>query len=388
MKSFDQLMLLPSLVLALAKENILAPTDIQKLVIPKALEHKDLIVQSQTGTGKTLAYLLPIFQHLQDVSKQNRAIILVPTHELALQVHRQIEQLRVHSGLALFSACVIGNVNIKRQVEKLKEKPQLIVGSPGRILELIQMKKISAHTVSTIVVDEADKMMDKNNIASVKAVIKCTLKERQLMLFSASISKEATAAAREMMKNPEVVSAATTSIPSNISHLYFIAEMRDKTELLRKLLRALEPPKAMVFINQPTIIEREVEKLKYHGFAVDSIHGANDKLRRKKTMDDFASGKLKYLIASDIGARGLHMEGITCIINISIPQSPNDYLHRVGRAGRDGQSALAISIITPQEMSLIKAYEKAFHIKIEGKTLFKGQIMSEHRNARSTPASE
>ena len=178
------------ITLALQKEDITVPTDVQAQVIPLSLQNKDLIVQSQTGTGKTLSFLLPLFERLQPTRRETQAIILVPTHELAIQIQRQIERLSLNSDIKLLSAPIIGNVNIMRQIDKLKEKPQIIVGSSGRILELIKKKKISAHTVKTIIVDEADKMVDKSNYDAVKAVIDTTLRDRQLLFFQRQSQKK------------------------------------------------------------------------------------------------------------------------------------------------------------------------------------------------------
>ncbi|MDF2821043.1 MAG: box helicase domain protein [Clostridiales bacterium] len=361
---------------ALKKENITEPTQIQAMVIPKILENKDLIVQSETGSGKTLAYLLPLFEKLQEQKKEMQVLILVPTHELAIQVQRQIERLSQNSDFKLNSTTIMGNVNIKRQVEKLREKPQIIVGSTGRILELIKMKKLSAHTIKTIVVDEADKMMDKDNIEGVKAVIKCTLKERQILLFSASISKETIDKANEIMKEPEVIKAANnTSIPTQIEHIFFVTERRDKLEVLRKVAVSLNPKKALVFINQIDEIELATKKLKFHSLNAEFIHGKNDKIDRKKVMDNFKAGKLQLLVASDLAARGIHVDDITCIFNLSMPEDPMDYLHRVGRTGRNGKAGLAVSIVTEREISLIKKYEKTFKIKIICKDMSRGNII-------------
>jgi superfamily II DNA/RNA helicase len=365
-----------AIVLALQKEKITVPTDVQAQVIPLSLQNKDLIVQSQTGTGKTLAFLLPFFERLQPEKRETQAIILVPTHELAIQIQRQIERLSLNSGIKLLSAPIIGNVNIMRQIEKLKEKPQIIVGSSGRILELIKKRKISAHTVKTIIIDEADKMMDKSNYDAVKAVIDTTLRDRQLLLFSASISKETIATAKVLMKQPELIKIeGKTSIPTSIEHSFFIAEQRDKIEELVKLARILNPKKAMIFINKAFDNDVAVEKLKFHGFLAGNIYGEIDKFQRKTTLDDFKSGKLQFLIASDIAARGLQIDGITCVFNISMPEDPLDYLHRAGRTGRNGNQGKAVSIITAKELYLIKLYEKKFNINISGRKMFQGRII-------------
>jgi superfamily II DNA/RNA helicase len=364
------------LLIGLQKENITVPTTVQETAIPLILENKDLIVQSQTGTGKTLAFLLPLFVKLQPLKRETQAIILVPTHELAIQIHRQVERLAVNSGVKLLSQPIIGNVNILRQIEKLKEKPQIIVGSSGRILELIKKKKISAHTVKTIIIDEADKMMDKSNFDATKAVIDTTLRDRQLLLFSASISNDTVTKAKLIMKTPEILKLdAKLTIPDSIEHSFYFSQERNKIEELAKLARILRPKKAMVFINKAFDNDVAVEKLRFHGFAAGNIYGEIDKLERKATLDNFRSGKLQFLIASDIAARGLQIDGITCVFNISIPEDPLDYLHRAGRTGRNGTKGMAISLITSAEQSLIALYENKFNIKFQGKKMFQSRIM-------------
>jgi len=363
------------LVDALRKENIINPTEVQAKVIPLILENKDLIVQSQTGSGKTLAYLLPLFERLKQAKKDMNTLIIVPTHELAVQIQRQIERLSENSGSQISGAVIVGNVNILRQIEKLKEKPQIIVGTSGRILELIKKKKISAHTIKTIVIDEADKMMDKNNLENAVSVIKTTLKDRQILLFSASISDDTIKNAKKLMKDAEVVTIGDEiSVPETIEHIYFIAEQRDKIEILRKIARILNPQRAMIFINQAEEIELATDKLNYHKMPTENIHGANVKLDRKRTMEDFKTGKLQFLIASDIAARGLHIDEISCIFNVTMPQNAMEYLHRVGRTGRNGNKGLAVSIVTLKEYSLIKSYEKALNITLAGKRMYEGKI--------------
>ena len=375
-QTFEALELNQSLVEALKKQSITIPTEIQQLTIPKVLQKKDLIVQSETGTGKTLAYLLPLYQKLVTQDREMQVIILTPTHELAIQVQRQIERLTENSGVKILSCPIIGNVNIKRQVEKLREKPQIIVGSSGRILELIKMKKITAHTVKTIILDEADRLMEDNNIENVKAVIKSTLKDRQLMMFSATISKETIAKAKEIMREPEVLRGELkASVPEAIEHIFFLTEQRDKIEVLRKLVRMLNPAKAIAFVNQSREIEIAASKLQFHGLKADAIHGANIKFDRKKAMEDFRTGKIQLLLASDLAARGLDIEGVTHIFNLDMPEDAKDYLHRAGRTGRNGNTGLVISIVTERELPLIKMYEKEFKLEIIPKAMYKGEVI-------------
>lgn len=373
---FSTLSLNPSITAALEKQGITIPTEIQRKVIPQAMQNKDLIVQSETGTGKTLAYLVPLFGKLNVSDRQMQAMVLVPTHELAIQIQRQIERLALNSEIMVSGLPIIGNVNIDRQIEKLKERPHIIVGSPGRILELIKKKKISAHTIKTIILDEADRLMDDNNLNYVTAVIKSTLKERQIMMFSATFSQKSIDRAKEIMKEPEILRGEENiSVPDSIEHVYFLAEQRDKIEVLRKLARIMSPQKALVFVNKSDEIEIVAMKLKYHGLEAGAIHGYNKKLERKRTMEEFRSGKIQLLIASDIAARGLDIEGITHVFNLSMPEDPMDYLHRVGRTGRAGNIGSAVSIVTSRELPLIKTYEKVLKINIWAKSAYKGNII-------------
>lgn len=375
--SFDKLELNSSLIEGLKKEGINEPTDIQVEVIPLALQNKDIIGQSQTGSGKTLAYLLPIFQKIHSDKKEMQAIILAPTHELVMQIDKQIKILSENSNLPITSASIIGEVNIKRQVEKLKEKPHIIVGSAGRIFELIKMRKISAHTIKTIVIDEGDRLLDKNNLSVVKDVIKTTMRDRQLMVFSATINDGTLNVAKELMKDAEIVKIEEKVIVNpDISHMYFTCEQRDKIEVLRKLVASIQPEKAIVFINKSEETQLTTLKLQYHHIKAYGIFGTASKEERKKAMEGFRSGKIQLLIASDVAARGLDVKGVTHIFNLDLPKDSKEYLHRVGRTGRAGESGTAISIVTEKEKTLIKRYEKDFNIVIEAKEIFKGNILN------------
>lgn len=373
---FNNLGLSEELIKGLKKQEISIPTEIQQRVIPMALENKDIIAQSETGTGKTLAYILPLFSKIDFSKREMQAVVLAPTHELAVQIQKEVELLAVESGIPIRSAVMIGDVNKSRQIEKLKkEKPHIIVGSAGRILELIKLKKITAHTIKTIVLDEGDRLLDKNNITTVKAVVKTTLRERQLMLFSASLSENAINEADSIMKEPEIIRIENKNkVNPNITHLYFKCEQRDKIEMLRKLVSSINPKKAIVFLNKPEEIKLISVKLKHHNYNVEAIYGTNVKEQRQRAMEDFRNGKIQLLVASDIAARGLDIKGVTHIFNLDMPEDPKNYLHRVGRTGRAGEQGTAISIITDREQHLIKKCESILKIKIEPKDIYKGKI--------------
>jgi ATP-dependent RNA helicase DeaD len=374
--TFENLGLNAALIEGLKRAGISKPTEIQEKVIPAAIANRDIIGQSKTGTGKTLAYLLPIFQKVEAEKKEMQVLILAPTHELVMQIYKEIETLSQNSGVPVTSASIIGDVNITRQIEKLREKPHIIVGSTGRVLELIKKRKISAHTIKTIVIDEADRLLDFNNIENVKAVIKTTLKERQLMLFSATISEKTIASSREFMQDPEYAKVEEKNeVNPDITHYYFVCEKRDKFEMLRKLVHAAKPQRAIVFINKSDEIEITTAKLKYHKLNVESIHGANEKAERKKAMEGFRTGKVQLLVASDVAARGLDIKGVTHIINLDIPEDPKDYLHRAGRTGRAGKRGITLSIATEKEMELLNKIEKTYEIQIQEKGIYMGRIV-------------
>lgn len=376
MTQFDKLGLNSDLIEALKKEGITKPTEIQIKTIPLALENKDIIGQSQTGSGKTLAYLLPIFQKINSSKREMQAIILAPTHELVIQIDKQIKLLAENSNLPVTSIAIIGEVNIKRQVEKLKEKPHIIVGSTGRIFELIKMKKISAHTIKTIVIDEGDRLLDENNLPKVKDVIKTTMRDRQLMVFSATINNKTSSSAKDLMKNAELIKIQDENIISeNITHMYFITEQRDKIEILRKLMASIKPEKAIAFINKSEETQLTTLKLQYHHIKAHGIYGNASKEERKKALEEFKSGKIQLLVASDVAARGLDVKNVTHIFNLDLPLDSKEYLHRVGRTGRAGKTGTAISIVTKQETLLIKRYERDFNIKIQPKKIYKGAVL-------------
>ncbi len=381
--NFEQLGLIVPLADGLAKAGIITPTAIQADVIPATLAGKDVIGQSPTGTGKTLAYLLPLFQKLDTAKRETQACILAPTHELAIQIQRQIEMLANNSGLPVTAAPIIGDVNIMRQIEKLKEKPHIITGSSGRILELIQKKKINTQTIKTIILDEADRLLDDKNLDSIKAVIKTTQKDRQLLAFSATVTPVALSRAQELMNSPELVAVQSKAeTMPDIEHMYFVSDQRDKFEVLRKVVRSSNIAQALVFINKSDDVELTVDKLNYHGLIAAGIHGRFLKEDRQKAMGGFRTGKIQLLVASDLAARGLDIPGIEYVFNLDLPEDPEVYLHRAGRTGRAGKSGVVISIVSPRETTLIAKYEKALKIKMLSKQIARGKVFDKKAGVR------
>lgn len=374
-EAFVQLGLGAPLATALQKVDITVPTAIQAQVVPLVLAGKNVIGQSATGTGKTLAYLLPILQNIDINKREIQAMVLAPTYELAIQIHRQIELLVQHSGLAIQAAPMIGNVNIARQIEKLKDKPHMIVGSSGRILELIQKRKISAQTIKMIVLDEADRLLDDQNISSVKAVIKATQRDRKMLLFSATIPAKTIERAKEFLEEYEMVKTiGAADAKPDINHMYVTTEHRDKIEELRKLVNAMKVERGLVFVNKSDDIEITTAKLNYIGLKAAGLHGGSDKLDRKKAIDDFRAGRVQLLVASDVAARGLDIAGVDVVVNLDLPDDAQLYLHRVGRTGRAGRKGTAVSIVARQEKEIIERFEKSLKLQITAKQVVHGRV--------------
>jgi ATP-dependent RNA helicase DeaD len=364
-----------NLIEGLKKQGIEEPTAIQAKSIPLGLENKDIIGQSQTGSGKTLAYLLPIFQKVDSSRREMQAIVLAPTHELVMQIEKQIKTLAENSDIPVKSIAIIGNVNIDRQIEKLREKPHIIVGSAGRILELIKRRKINAQTVKTIVIDEGDRLLDENNLGNIKDIIKTTQRDRQLMVFSATINNSAMSISKGLMKEAIFVKAEEQEqLNPNVEHLYFVAEQRDKIEVLRKLIASMNPERAIVFINKSEEIDHITSKLQFHKLNALGIHGSAEKEDRQRALEGFRSGKIQLLVASDLAARGLDIQDVFYIFNLDLPAEPKEYLHRVGRTGRMGKQGLVLSIVTEREAEIIKKYQTAFNINISQKEVYMGAI--------------
>jgi len=375
LKTFKELNIQDNIIKGLKKESITTPTKIQTETIELAIENKDVIAEAITGSGKTLAYLLPSFERIDTTSKELNTIVIAPTHELVVQINNVIKNLAKNSGHPVRSSTIIGQVNIKRQIESLKDKPHIVVGTPGRILELIKLKKIKAHQVKTIVIDEADKLLSDSNIKTVKDVIKTTLRDRQILVFSASIDQNAINKAERLMKEPTLINLKDEKINNDIEHLCVISERRDKFDSLRRLIHATKPKKAIVFINKNLLIQEVVSKLNHHKISTVGIFGNATKVDRKKALDSFKSGKSNVLIASDLVARGLDIKDITHVINLDLPENLNEYTHRVGRTGRAGKKGTAISIVTDKEIKTLMQIEQLNDIEFDAKDIYEGKLV-------------
>ncbi len=379
--TFKDINVSEKLIVGLKKQKITEPTPIQVQAYKHIMNKRDLIACSSTGSGKTLAYLLPIISQLNPESKYIQALVLVPTQELAIQVSEQFDLLCSNSDINYKSIFLIGDGNINRQIDALKSKPAVVIGTPARVYQLIKMKKLRVHDVKHLVIDEADRLIDKTYYENVLSIRKSLMKYTQVLMFSASIDKKTRKAANEISYNPVSLDISKDTnnkdiIPKTIKHYYIIADRRERIETLRKIAKAVKSEKAMIFINTKYDLEESLQKLQYHKYSVSALSGNLDKFAKRKAIDDFKSGKVKYLLTTDIGARGLQIDDVDTIINVNLPEDSKDYLHRAGRCGRNGNSGVCISIITENELNKIKQYQKQFNINIVARKLYNGKLVA------------
>ena len=372
---FTALNLNTKLIDGLKAQNITVPTPIQARTLPAFLEGYDIIAESYTGSGKTLAFVLPLFEKIDTTKNEMQAIILAPTHELVMQIHEQISLLAKNSGIPVTSMPIMGEVNIETQIKKLKDRPHIIVGSAGRVLDLMERRKITAHTIQTVVLDEADNLLGQNQAGTIKRLLHMTMQKRQLCIFSASITKQTLDVAKTFMPAPTIIQMAPkTSLNPNIEHMYIVGDKRDKFELLKKLLLATKTQKALIFVSQNTDVTTIIEKLQYHNYKIASISGKVSKEERKNALMRFKKGQVELLISSDLSARGLDVPDITHVFHFDMPLTAQDYLHRAGRTARGIASGTSICITSPKELGAIRIYEREYNIKFAPITLVKGAI--------------
>lgn len=374
--TFADLKLPPDLIDALAKQDIADPTPIQAAAIPVLLAAQDAYLHAETGTGKTLAYLLPLFCRIDPGLAATQVIIVAPTHELAIQIHRQCTELAQNAGRAVRTVLLIGGTSTERQIDKLKKKPQIVVGSPGRIGELLARAKLKARDVRAIVVDEADRLLNDETLPSLLPIIKAAPSSRQLIFASATIEAETPGALADIAPGLVMLKAGAAAVNENIEHLYLVCEERDKPDELRKLLHALEPERAIVFVHRNDVAEKIAARLAHHQVSAVDLNAARDKLDRKEAMDGLRSGAVRVLIASDIAARGLDIKGVTHVFNFDVPTMSKAYLHRAGRTGRAGAKGVAISLATEVEARVVPRYQQELGIVMKRVRMREGHLIA------------
>jgi len=372
--AFAELLLPADLISSLGKQQITDPTPIQIAALPVLMAGKDAYLNAETGTGKTLAYLLPLFTRIDPAQAATQVVIVAPTHELAIQIHRQSCDLAQHAGRAIRSVLLIGGTATDRQIEKLKARPHVVVGSPGRIVELVERGKLKTAHIRCIVIDEADRLLSDESLTWIQKLVGAAPPARQLIFASATIEAQTRQVMTTLSPDALMLAPGAAAVNENIEHLYLVCEERDKPDVLRKLLHAFDLPRSIVFVHRNDDAERVASKLAHHKLAVADLNAELDKMERKRTMDGIRSGAIRIMVASDLAARGLNIVGVTHVFNLDVPTMSKAYLHRVGRTGRAGSKGTAISLVTEIEARLIRRYEEELGVNMHCVQVRDGQV--------------
>lgn len=370
--NFASLGLIEPLINALEALGYQEPTAIQLKAIPEILAGKDLLASAQTGTGKTAGFVLPILQNMsvKTRAKNNRVkvLILTPTRELAAQVHESI--LQYGKNLSLRSAVVFGGVKINPQMMRLRAGVELLVATPGRLLDLHQQRAIQFDELDTLVLDEADRMLDMGFIHDIKRIIKLLPHKRQNLLFSATFSDEIRNLVKGILRQPvEIEVAPRNTTAAAIKQVVHPVDKSRKSELLSHLIHSKKWEQVLVFARTKHGANKLVKQLEESHIHALAIHGNKSQSQRTKALAEFKSGELHVLVATDIAARGIDISELPCVVNYDLPQVGEDYVHRIGRTGRAGASGLAISLVSADEIHLLQSIEKLIKCKLQRKEI-------------------
>ena len=369
--SFAELGLSPELQQAVADAGYTDPTPIQKQAIPIVLQGLDVMGGAQTGTGKTAGFTLPLLQRLSRHANTStsparhpvRALILAPTRELAVQVHESVQTYSKH--IPLRAICIYGGVDMRAQVDELRRGVEIVVATPGRLLDHVQQKSINLGQVELLVLDEADRMLDMGFIPDIRRILDLLPQNRQSLLFSATFSDEIKKLADRMLKNPQLIEVARrNTVSDTISHVVHPVSAGMKRNLLAYLLRHTPDTQSLVFVATKVLCGRLASFLAKHGIAADAIHGDKSQIQRSDTLEAFKAGKLRVLVATDVAARGLDIDDLPMVINYELPHTAEDYVHRIGRTGRAGRSGKAVSLVCPEEKLRLADIEKLIKFSI------------------------
>ncbi|MBI4786588.1 MAG: DEAD/DEAH box helicase [Chloroflexi bacterium] len=346
------------------------PTPIQRAAIPAALEGRDILGSAETGTGKTAAYLLPIMQRLLAApahARKPRALIIVPTRELALQVAQQAEQLSART--ALRAAAIFGAVPMGPQVAALKRGVEIVIATPGRLLDHAERKTITFAGIEVLVLDEADRMLDVGFLPDLRRIAALLPRERQTMLFSATLTLSVLDLARQFTRDAIRIQKETAVAPEAIAQTLFPVPEHLKAQVLQQLLGAEEMESVLVFARTKHRADRVARQLLRARIHAQVIHGDRSQSQRFAALDAFRSGQTRVLVATDIAARGIDVEGISHVINYDVPMQPEDYVHRIGRTGRAHAAGHAYTLVTPVDEAMIGRIERVLQHKIQRRRL-------------------
>jgi ATP-dependent RNA helicase DeaD len=355
--SFDQFGLRPELIQAVTALGYQEPTPIQTGILPLMLSGRDVMGQAQTGTGKTAAFALPILNKLTSNTRLPQALVIVPTRELALQAHDMIRALGQFSEPRVLA--VYGGTSYSPQLNELRMGVDVVVGTPGRLLDLIKREKLHLNEVQTVVLDEADEMLSMGFIEDVESILAATPKERQTTLFSATLPSRVRQLAEKYLRNPQTISIAAEQVTvAATEQRYYVVNEHDKLAVLTRLFEMETITSALIFARTRVRTADLVNELNMRGFPSEALSGDISQDARERTMARFRAGQVKVLVATDVAARGLDVEGISHVFNFDLPDDTEVFVHRIGRTGRAGRTGVAISLARPSEKRTIRDIER------------------------------
>ncbi len=354
---FDELGLSEDLLKAVKRSGFEEATPIQEATIPLVLLGKDVIGQAQTGTGKTAAFGLPILEHVDPKEHAIQAIIISPTRELAIQTQEELYRLGKDKRARV--QVVYGGADIRRQIKLLKNPPQILVGTPGRLLDHINRKTVDLSKVKLLVLDEADEMLDMGFLDDIEKIISNVPGQRQTLLFSATMPKAILRIGEKFMTEPEIVKIKAKELTTDLVDQYFVkARDYEKFDIMTRILDVQAPELTIVFGRTKRRVDELSKGLEARGYNAAGIHGDLSQQRRMSILKRFKEGKLDILVATDVAARGLDISGVTHVYNYDIPQDPESYVHRIGRTGRAGRHGVSVTFVTPNEMDYLRVIER------------------------------
>ncbi len=382
--TFESLGLAPEILKALSEFGYTKPTPIQAQAIPVALAGGDLMAGAQTGTGKTAAFALPLLQKILPLASSSasparhpiRALVLTPTRELAIQVEESIKVYAKHTNLR--SLVVFGGVDIKTQTPSLMRGVEILVATPGRLLDHVEQRTLQLGQVQMLILDEADRMLDMGFMPDLKRILALLPKQRQNLMFSATFSNEIKKLSEAFLSNPTLIEVARSNATAeNVTQKVYLVAQADKHAQLAEILKGSDASQVIVFTKTKLTASKLARQLAREGLAADAIHGDKSQKERMEALEAFKQGKIAVLIATDVAARGLDIDQLPMVVNYEIPSAPEDYVHRIGRTGRAGASGTAISLVSPEEEKYLKEIEK----------LIKREIPKEQSTVSGTPKS-
>ena len=362
---FNELNLSAELLAEVDKAGFVEASPIQEQTIPLALEGKDVIGQAQTGTGKTAAFGLPTLEKIHTEDQTIQALVIAPTRELAVQSQEELFRFGRSKGVKVRS--VYGGSSIEKQIKALKSGAHIVVGTPGRLLDLIKRKALKLDHIETLILDEADEMLNMGFLEDIEAIISRVPENRQTLLFSATMPDAIKRIGVQFMKEPEHVKIAAKELTTELVDQYYIrVKEQEKFDTMTRLMDVDQPELSIVFGRTKRRVDELTRGLKIRGFRAEGIHGDLDQNKRLRVLRDFKNGNLDVLVATDVAARGLDISGVTHVYNYDIPQDPESYVHRIGRTGRAGKSGQSITFVAPNEMGYLQIIENLTKKRMKG----------------------